>query len=113
MELCTSNKDKWIAVALIPFKAFVVIAAPFYFLFRAIYPHPFWTDAGNNTSIIDPVANGLLEAFVVCAPILLLGAVIQIVVAGGRAGVRTFCFAAVPTLVLAALLFLWVISHLL
>lgn len=113
MRFFKSNKDKWIAVALIPFKAFVVIAVPFYFLFRVIYPHPLWTDVGNNTSIIDPVASGLLVAFVLCAPILLLGGVIQIFVAGSKAGVRTFFFAAVPTLALTALLFLWVISHLL
>ncbi|HXA45885.1 MAG TPA: hypothetical protein VNZ25_10290 [Candidatus Angelobacter sp.] len=113
MDICTSNKDKWIAVALIPFKAFIVIAAPLYLLFRAIYPHPLWTDVGNNTSIIDPVANGLLEAFILCAPILLLGGVIQVFAADKRAGIRTFIFAAVPTLVLATLLFLWVVSHLL
>jgi hypothetical protein len=113
MDICTSNKDKWIAAALIPFKAFVVVAAPFYFLFRVIYPHPLWSDVGNNTSIIDPVANGLLEGFVLCAPILLLGGVIQIFVADSRAGIRTFFFAAVPTLALTALLFLWVVSHLL
>jgi len=113
IELCTSKKNTWIVVALIPFKAFVVIAAPFYFLFLAICSHPLWTDVGNNTSIIDPVASGLLDAFVLCAPILLLGGVIQIFVAGSKAGVRTFIFAAAPTLVLTTLLFLWVISHLL
>jgi len=113
MEVRISKRDKWITLALFPFKAFVVVAAPFYFVFRLLYPHRLWTDVGNNTSIIDPVANGLLEAFVLCAPVLLLGAVIQFFVAGSRAGVRTLFFAAVPTLILAAFLFLWVVSHLL
>jgi len=113
MEVCTSKKDKWITLALFPFKVFVVIAAPFYFLFRVLYPHPLWTNVGNNTSIIDPVANGLLEAFVLCAPVLLLGAVMQFFVADSKAGIRTLFFAAVPTLVLGAFLFLWAVAHLL
>jgi hypothetical protein len=113
LDICTTNKNKRIAAALIPFKAFVVAVAPFYFLLRVIYPHPLWSRVGNNTSILDPVAYGLLEGFVLCAPILLLGGVIQIFVADSRAGIRTFCFAAMPTLVLAILFFLWVVSRLL
>ena len=96
-----------------PFKAYVVGVCPFYFLLRLIYPHVLWTNVRNNTSIIDPVANGLLGVFVLCVPVLLLGAVIQFVVAESKDGVRTLVFAIVPTLVLAFFVFLWVIAHLL
>jgi hypothetical protein len=113
MKICTSKRDKLIALALVPFKAFVVIAVPFYFLFRIFHPHSLETYIGNNTSILDPVANRLLGAFVLCAPILLVGAVVQFWLADSRAGIRTLFFATIPTLVFAFFLFLWVISHLL
>ncbi len=113
MNICTLKNNKRIALALLPFKAYVVFAFPFYFLFRLFYPHPLHTYVGNNTTIFDPLANALLEAFVLCAPILLLGAVIQFAVNDNKAGLRTIFFALAPTLVLGIWIFLWVIAHLL
>ena len=113
MKICTSKRDKLIALTLVPFKAFVVIAVPIYFLFRIFYPHSLETSVGNNTTIFDPVANRLLGAFALCAPVLLVGAVVQFLIADSRAGIRTLFFATIPALVFAFFLFLWVISHLL
>jgi hypothetical protein len=113
MKLCTSNNGKRIALVLIPFKAFVVLVAPVYFLFRIFYPHPLRTYIGNNTTITDSLADQLLGVFALCGPVLLVGAFSQFFVSDTKAGVRTLCFAVAPCLVFAFALFLWVISHLL
>jgi hypothetical protein len=113
MKTCTSKNCKWIAVVLWPFKVYIVAAIPFYFLFRLFYPHPFQTYIGNNTTITDPLVDELLEVFILCAPILLLGAIIQFCAKDIKAGIRTVFFAAAPTVVLAVFLFLWMIAHML
>lgn len=113
MQTDVPSKAKWIGWILLPFKAYVVIALPFYFLFRAFFPCPLWTDVGKNTHVIDPAANGLLGALVLCAPILLIGAAAQFFIVGAKAGIYTLLFAVVPTLVLAFFVLLWVAAHLL
>jgi hypothetical protein len=55
----------------------------------------------------------LLEVFMLCAPVLLFGAIIQFFSKDTKAGICTLMFALAPALVLAAVLFLWVIAHLL
>ena len=112
MQHCASRRS-WIDLALFLFKAFVVVALPFYFLFRAFIPHPLWTSIGNNTSILDPIAGGLLDAFILCAPVLWLGAFIQFRLRDSKAAVCTLLFSVAPSLVLASLVFLWVVAHLL
>jgi hypothetical protein len=113
MKTCVPENCKWIAIVLWPFKVYIVGVIPFNFLFRLFYPHPLRTYVGNNTTVTDPLANALLEAFVLCAPVLLFGAIIQFLAKDTRAGICTLIFAVAPTLILAAVLFLWVIAHLL
>ena len=96
---------------LIPFKIFVVAALPFYFLFRVLFPRPLWSNAGNNTFVIDPLANVMLVFFVLCAPVLLIGAIIQFRNGDSKSGVKTIFFAVAPTLALAAWIFIWAIAH--
>jgi hypothetical protein len=96
-----------------PFKVYIVGVIPFYFLFRLFYPHPLRTYVGNNTTVTDPLVDKLLEVFILCAPILLLGAIVQFFAKDIKAGICTLIFAIAPTLILAAFLFLWVIAHLL
>jgi hypothetical protein len=112
MKTCTPKTYKRIALALWPFKIYVVGAFLFYFLLRLFYPHPFITNIGNNTYIEDPAFEKLRGAFVLCAPILLLGAVIQFVAVDNKAGIRTIVFAVLPASVFAFFAFIWVISHL-
>jgi hypothetical protein len=106
MQICTSKRCSWNDWALFPFKAYVVVAVPFYFLFRVFFPHPLWTSIGNNTSILDPIAGGLLDAFILCAPVLWLGAFFQFISRDSKAGVCTLLFSVVPSLVLASFIFL-------
>jgi hypothetical protein len=113
MNTCTSKNYKWIAMILWPFKVYVVGMIPFYFLFRLIYPHPLRTYVGNNTTVTDPLVDKLLEVFILCAPVLVLGALIQFFAKDIKAGICTLIFAVAPSLVLAAILFLWVVAHLL
>ena len=113
MNTCKSKNCKWIAVVLWPFKVYIVVVVPFYFLLRLFYPHPFRTYIGNNTTVTDPLVDKLLEVFILCAPVVLLGAIIQFFAKDTKAGICTLFFAAAPTLVFAAFLFLWVIAHLL
>jgi membrane protein DedA with SNARE-associated domain len=113
MNACTSKNCKWIAMILWPFKAYVVGLIPFYFLFRLFYPHPLRAYVGNNTTVTDPLVDTLLWVFISCAPVLLLGAVIQFFTKDIKAGICTLIFSVAPTLVLAAVLFVWVIAHLL
>ena len=96
-----------------PFKVYIVGVIPFYFLYRLFYPHPLRTYVGNNTTVTDPLVDKLLEVFILCAPVLLLGAIIQFFAKDIKAGIRTIFFAVTPTFVLAVFLFLWVIAHLL
>jgi hypothetical protein len=51
--------------------------------------------------------------FILCAPVLLLGAMIQFFAKDIKAGICTLIFAVAPTLVLEVVLFVWVIAHLL
>jgi hypothetical protein len=113
MNTCASKNCKWIAIVLWPFKVYIVGVIPFYFLFRLFYPHPLRTYVGNNTTVTDPLVDKLLEVFIWCAPVLLLGAIIQFLAKDIKAGTHTIFFAVTPTLVLAAFLFLWVIAHML
>jgi hypothetical protein len=113
MKTCTSKNCKWIAIVLWPFKIYIVGVIPFYFLFRLIYPHPFNTYVGNNTTVTDPLVDKLLEVFMLCAPVLLLGAIVQFAAKDIKAGIRTIFFAAPPAFVFTAFLFLWMIARLL
>jgi hypothetical protein len=114
MQSCTLKRHSWIDWVLLPFKAYVIISLPFYLLLRVFYPHPLWTNIGNNTSIFDPIAGGLLDAFILCAPVLWLGAVIQFFISRDeKAGVCTVFFSFAPSLVLAIIIFFWVVAHML
>src|SRR5882757_6159961 len=108
MNTCTSKNCKWIDIVLWPVKAYVVGVIPFYLLFRLFCPHPFQTYVGNNTTVTDPLVDKLLEVFVMCAPVLLFGAIIQFFAKDTKSGICTLIFAVAPTLVFAAFLFLWV-----
>ena len=94
MRLFPKGKDELLALALFPFKAYVVVVVPFYYIFRMFCPQPFL-----GTGVTDGTALVLLAYFGLCAPALLIGAAIQIFVSGRRAAGRTLAFAIVPTLV--------------
>jgi hypothetical protein len=113
MQSCASKKRNLTDWIMCPVKIYIIVSLPFYFLFREFYPHPLWTNIGNNTSILDPLAADLLDIFIVCAPALWLGAVIQFISKNNKAGICALLFSVAPSLVLMSLIFLWVIAHLL
>src|ERR1044071_3663832 len=72
---------------------------PFYFVFRLFCPQPF---LGTNAS--DGTRDTFLQYLVLCGPVVLLTAVIQVFISSCRAAVRTLAFALIPTLLLLAIL---------
>lgn len=93
MQVLPKSRDGWVGLAAFPFKAYVVAVVPFYFVFRLFCPQPF---LGTNAS--DGTRDTLLQYFLLCGPVLLLGAVVQVFVSGRRAALGTLAFAAFPTL---------------
>jgi hypothetical protein len=82
-------RDEWIALALFPFKAYVVVAFPFYILFDALTPRVFME--------YSPTLTAIFFGYVLCVPILLFGALLQSIVCSRGAATRTvlvvvYCF---------------------
>ena len=99
MQVFAKAKDQWGELLVLPFKAYVVLVVPFYYLFRLFCPQPFLgTNASDGTSDI------LAQYFILCALVLLVTAAIQVFVASRRAALRTLAFAGFPTLVLVLVL---------
>ena len=113
MTAVVKTNHRWTAFALLVVKAFVVLAAPLYFLLRLFFPKPLFTDVGNNTTVLDPTAERLLLAFVLCGPVLLLIAGGQLATGHRKPALGTLIFAIVPSLGLAFFAFVWLVQHLL
>ncbi len=92
------KREQWFAFALLPFKEFIVLAIPFYFLFRVFVPQPLFKYLGNGTSVVDPLAGWLLLSFSLCGPVLLISSIIQSYL-NPRAALRTLLFSIIPFLV--------------
>lgn len=99
MRVLPKTKDEWIALVVFPFKAYVAVVLPSYYIFRIFCPQPFL-----GTNVTDGTSDILLQYFLLCAPVLLIGAAIQLFVSGRRAAGRTLAFAAFPALVLLLVL---------
>jgi hypothetical protein len=100
-------------LALFPFKAYVVIVLPFYFLFNIFYPQPLTIYLGNNATTWNQTAETFLGGFVLCGPLLTLGFIIQLILRDGKSAIRTLIFAIVPFGFFCFFLFLWMIAHVL
>jgi hypothetical protein len=113
--MCSSpfTKAEWINWVLIPFKLYVVTVFPFYLIFRILLGDPINIQTGVNASKIDHTTEMLLWAYMLCAPFLVLGAVLQSIRGDVRPALQTFAVAAVPTSLLLFLLFIYVVQHLL
>jgi hypothetical protein len=108
-----STKAEWVNSVLIPFKIYVVIVVPFYLIFRIALGLPFEIQTGVNASRVGHTTDMLLYAYMLCAPCLLLGAVLQSIRGDVKPALQTFAVAAVPTSLLLFLLFIYVVQHLL
>jgi hypothetical protein len=113
MRALPSTKNEWTALALFPFKAYVVIVLPFYFLFNIFYPQPLTIFLGNNATTWNQTAEIFLGVFVLCGPCLLLGFVIQLLMHDYKSAIRTLMFAIVPFGCFCFWLLLWMIAHVL
>ena len=94
-----------------PLKAFVVLVIPLYFLVRVFSPRPLSEYVGNNTTLIDPLAQVLVIIFACCGPVLLAGAIAQLLLRRQKSAVLTMLFGLLPTLIFAFLLFVWAAQH--
>jgi len=104
---------RWIALGCLPLKAFVVLAIPAYFIFRMLFPKPLLTELGNNTTVIDPLAQILLMIFALCGPVLLAASTVQLAGGERKPGIHTLAVAIVPSLVFGFFAFIWIVQHLL
>jgi len=113
MRLFPSTKNEWIALALFPFKAYMVIVLPFYFLFNIFYPLPLTVYLGNNTTVWNQTAEAFLRIFVLCGPLLILGFIIQLFVRDKKYAIRTLMFAIVPFIIFCFFLFIGIVQNML
>jgi hypothetical protein len=113
MQAFPSTKKEWIALTLFPFKAYVVVVLPFYFLFNIFCPQPLTIYFGNNTTVWNHTAEEFLTGFVLCGPLLMLGLIIQLCARDAKSASRTLMFAIVPFGVFCFLLFIGAIQHVL
>jgi hypothetical protein len=93
MQILPRTKDEWTALALFPFKAYVVMAFPLLSLFGAWSASVIGTKAnrGDTTLAISALC-------LVCIAGLLLGALIQRVVGFKRAALQSLVFSGVGAL---------------
>jgi hypothetical protein len=95
MKIILSTRHEWLNLLFFPFKAYVVLACPFYFIFRA------FCQQGSAATFDD-----LTVVFVFCLFALVIGSLIQLVVSGWEYALSSFIFVAVPVLFCMALHFL-------
>lgn len=79
MRVLPDTREHWLAAALLPFKAYVVTALPCAMLFP---------QGGTLMT--------LASGYVLCLPVLLLGAIAQLLMNDRTASVRTALFVGVP-----------------
>jgi hypothetical protein len=113
MRAFPSTKNEWIALALFPFKAYVVIVLPFYFLFNTFYPQPLTIYLGKNATTWNQTAEEFLGFFVLCGPLLILGFIIQLFAKDEKSAIRTLMFAIVPFSFFCFFLFIGMVQHML
>jgi hypothetical protein len=102
MRVIPSTKKEWAGLAttaLFPFKVYVVVVVPFYYVFRVFCPEP-----SRPTGATDGTGFALLNGFMLCGPALVVGAIVQCSILEGRAALRTLAFAALPVLLLMLIL---------
>lgn len=106
MRVFPERRDAWVALTLFPFKAYVALALPFYIIFE--YYAASARPSGYRSS--DTSCFDVLGGYFLCIPVLLLGAIIQLLISEARRdSANTFTFASAPVLVF---LFLFILSGL-
>ena len=90
MSIFPKTRDEWIAAPLLPFKAWVLIAYPLYFILRSFVAHR--------------VAGGMgfwvINGYVLSVSVLLIGALIQSIVCSRGAATRTILYVLVGIFIL-------------
>jgi uncharacterized membrane protein len=97
-----STRAEWAGLAsrgLFPFKAYVAVVVPFHFLFRLLCP-----ELSGPTGATDGTGFMLLNLFMACAPILVVGALAQFLLSERRAALRALMFALPAALVFLVIL---------
>ena len=91
MQHFPSTKHERFNLLLFPFKAYLVLAYPFYLIFRVFCPQPF---LGTMTS--DGTFEAILMGGAFCLFALLIGSVIQWLVSGWDYAVASLVFILIP-----------------
>jgi hypothetical protein len=80
-------RDEWIALPLFPFKAWVLIAFPFYLYFRS------YAAAQHVRYGTGALVEAMIQGYMLSIPVLLLGALIQSIICKRGAAIRTALYA--------------------
>ena|SRR5688572_4427677 len=88
MNFLPQTKSAWGQFLLVPFKAYVIVAVPLALLIPSIEPRH-----GNNENLAL-----ILPGYLVCAGVLLIGAILQLVSGARRQCIVSFAFAAASLL---------------
>jgi hypothetical protein len=95
MRILPRSKDELVRLILFPFKAYVVLAIPFYILFSIFFPRPYTgTGAGGETLM------AIIGFYSLCAPVLLAGSVIQFFICKRAYATKTLFFLIPPILII-------------
>lgn len=90
MSILPKTRDEWIAVPLLPFKAWVLLGYPVYFIFREF--------------VAPRVAGGMaflvINVYVLSVGALLVGALIQSIVCSRGAATRTILYVLIGIFIL-------------
>lgn len=101
MRAFPSTKHERFNLLLFPFKAYLVLAYPFYFVFRAFCPQPFL-----GTMVSDGTFEAILMGGAFCLFVLLIGSGVQWLVSGWEFALRSLAFVLVPVALILIILVL-------
>jgi len=101
MRIFPSIKDEWFALFLFPFKAYIIVVIPFYYVFRIFCPTPF-----IGTGVSDGTSSAFLSIFIVCVLAIFGGFLIQWFVSGWERARVSMLFVVIPVVLLFLFRFL-------
>ena len=101
MQVFPSTKHDWLNLLLFPFKAYLILAYPFYLIFRIFCPQPFL-----GTMVSDGTFEAILMGGAFCLFALLIGSAIQWLASGWEYAVGSLAFVLLPVALILIILVL-------
>ncbi len=90
MSILPKTRDEWIAAPLLPFKAWVLLGYPLYFIFRSLVAQ----------RLAEGTGFWVINGYVLSVGVLLIGALIQSIVCSRGAATRSILYVLVGVFIL-------------